>query len=242
MKGNEMKRQLFLGFGLIIAAVLLVTACAPAPAAEESAMEEIMPGVVVSDHTIENSMVTIDLVSSSGPGWIVIHIDNEGAPGPVIGYAAVQNGENMDVKVEIDEETATDMLYAMLHTDMGVEETYEFPGDDVPVAVDGNVVMKPFSVATVMDEQAASAVVNVPMINYKFDPVELTISAGTTVIWTNEDNVEHTVTSGLRDNPTGLFDEAVGPGGTFSFTFNETGTFEYFCIPHPGMDGTVIVE
>jgi len=97
-------------------------------------------------------------------------------------------------------------------------------------------------VATAMEEPATSAEVNVPMINFEFEPAELTVAAGTTVTWTNEDNVMHTVTSGLRGNQTGLFDEAVEPGGAFSFTFNETGTIDYFCIPHPGMDGTIIVE
>jgi plastocyanin len=241
-KENQVKKKSFVVFGLVITAVLLITACAPSPVMEESAVEEVMPSVEVSDQAIENSMVTVDLVVSSGPGWIVIHADNEGAPGPVIGYSAVQDGMNVNVNVDIDEDAANDMLFAMLHTDAGVEGVYEFPGEDAPVMADGNVVMTPFSVATAMEEPAASAEVNVPMINFKYDPVELTVSAGTTVTWTNEDNVMHTVTSGLRGNPTGVFDEAVEPGGTFSFTFDETGTFDYFCIPHPGMDGTIIVE
>jgi plastocyanin len=80
------------------------------------------------------------------------------------------------------------------------------------------------------------------MINFKFDPAELTIPVGTTVVWTNKDNVQHTVTSGLRGSPTELFDKAVGPGETFSYTFGEAGTFDYFCIPHTGMDAKITVE
>jgi plastocyanin len=66
---------------------------------------------------------------------------------------------------------------------------------------------------------------------------------GTTVTWTNEDNVPHTVMSGTRDNPSDLFDSGnVEPGEVFTYTFDEAGTYDYFCSIHPGMNGTVIVE
>lgn len=241
-----MRYKSFMIVGLMITAILLITACAPAPAPEPveemMEMEEIMPSVEVSDQSIENGMVTIDMVLSNGPGWIVIHVDADGSPGPVIGYAAVQDGINMSVPVDIDENSATDTLFAMLHVDMGEEGVYEFPGEDAPEMADGNVVMTSFSVASAMMDEAEPAEVNVPMVNNRFNPAELRVSVGTTVTWTNQDSVLHTVTSGLRGNPTGLFDASVGPGGTFSFTFNEPGTFEYFCIPHPGMDATIIVE
>jgi amicyanin len=83
---------------------------------------------------------------------------------------------------------------------------------------------------------------SVTMRNSTFQPAEITVSAGTTVTWTNEDAVPHTVTSGTRDNPTGSFDASVASGGTFSFTFEDPGTYEYHCTIHPGMDGVVIVE
>ncbi|MFN2290989.1 MAG: plastocyanin/azurin family copper-binding protein [Anaerolineae bacterium] len=90
---------------------------------------------------------------------------------------------------------------------------------------------------------AGGGQVDVTMINTSFKPKEITIQAGTTVVWTNEDPLPHTVTSGTRDNPSGLFDSGtVGQGETFQFTFEEPGTYEYFCSIHPGMDGTVIVE
>jgi plastocyanin len=83
----------------------------------------------------------------------------------------------------------------------------------------------------------------VVMKNTTFQPGEITVSAGTTVTWTNEDPTAHTVTSGTRDNPTGLFDSGnVGSGQSFSFTFDQPGTYNYFCRIHAGMKGTVIVE
>jgi plastocyanin len=84
--------------------------------------------------------------------------------------------------------------------------------------------------------------VEVVMQGSQFQPAEVTIEAGTTVVWTNQDALPHTVTAGSRGNPSGLFDEDVGAGGDFSFTFEEPGTYEYYCSIHPGMDGTVVVE
>ncbi len=85
-------------------------------------------------------------------------------------------------------------------------------------------------------------VAQVNMVNTSFQPQQIEVVVGTTVTWTNQDSVAHTVTAGPRDNPSGLFDSGnVEAGGTFSFTFTEPGTYQYFCSPHPGMDGTVIV-
>jgi len=111
-----------------------------------SGAQEVTPSVTVSDQPIEDGTVTVDMVVAAGPGWIVIHIDEDGSPGPVIGQAAVEEGENEDVEVEIDEDQATDTLHAMLHDDLGTVGTYEFPGADVPVQLNGEIVMEPFQV------------------------------------------------------------------------------------------------
>jgi plastocyanin len=70
-----------------------------------------------------------------------------------------------------------------------------------------------------------------------FSPGIITITAGTTVTWTNKDAVPHTVTS------TGNFDSgSIANGGTFSFTFNSAGTYPYICSFHPSMTATVKVN
>ncbi len=74
--------------------------------------------------------------------------------------------------------------------------------------------------------------------NYAFDPVTITVSANTTVTWTNNDPVGHTVTS---DN--GVFDSGMmNTGKTFSHLFNTPGSYPYHCIIHSYMTGTVIVN
>lgn len=74
--------------------------------------------------------------------------------------------------------------------------------------------------------------------NMAFNPSTITITAGTTVKWTNKDGIAHTVTSS-----TGVFNSgSVAPDGTFSFTFTAAGTYPYFCTFHPNMTGTVKVN
>ena len=74
--------------------------------------------------------------------------------------------------------------------------------------------------------------------NMAFGPSSKTITVGTTITWTNQDAVGHNVTS-----TSGLFGSStLGQGGTFSFTFNTAGTFNYKCTIHPSMTGTIIVQ
>ena len=81
--------------------------------------------------------------------------------------------------------------------------------------------------------------------NQCFIPNPVTIAMGGTVTWENTDNAAHTVTSGsATDGPDGVFDSSLimAGGATFSHTFDDAGTYDYFCMVHPWMAGTVIVE
>lgn len=71
-----------------------------------------------------------------------------------------------------------------------------------------------------------------------FNPDVTNVTAGTTVTWTNNDSTAHTSTS----NESGWNSGSVAPGGRFSFTFQQAGTFPYHCAIHPGMVGTVVVR
>ena len=81
--------------------------------------------------------------------------------------------------------------------------------------------------------------------NSCFDPNPVTIAMGGTVTWENVDNAAHTVTSGSpADGPDGVFDSSLimAGGASFSHTFDDAGTYDYFCMVHPWMAGSVIVE
>jgi len=75
-------------------------------------------------------------------------------------------------------------------------------------------------------------------------PSLLTIGTGTTVTWENIDNAAHLATSGTpAGGPDGVFDSGmIMAGGTFEHEFIDSGEFQYYCIVHPWMVGTVTVE
>jgi plastocyanin len=72
---------------------------------------------------------------------------------------------------------------------------------------------------------------------FVYDSAEITVPVGTTVTWTNNDPVAHTVTDVNQTWDSGLFDQGV----TFSKTFDAPGVYDYYCIPHPMMIGKVVV-
>jgi plastocyanin len=78
--------------------------------------------------------------------------------------------------------------------------------------------------------------------SFAFDPPSVTVAKGGIVTWTNAGGTTHTVTSGAPDKPTNIFNHAIENGKTFSVTFNDAGTFDYFCSIHQTMHGTVIVR
>jgi plastocyanin len=81
--------------------------------------------------------------------------------------------------------------------------------------------------------------VDIPAI--EFDPAEVTVAAGTTITWTNSDDLPHTVTK--EGGPGEDFDSGdLAPGDEFEQTFTEPGTVDYVCTIHPGQAGTVTVE
>ncbi len=237
---------------------------APAPAntpAPAMTAAMAMPSVSVADQPIKDDTVTVAKVVSNGPGWIVIHADKNGAPGPVLGYAAVKDGENDNVVVKLAAEGRTETLYAMLHVDVGKVGTYEFPGADVPVMMNGAAVTPAFKVtgagiqsaapsqatpasqATAASQGAAAGPsAAVKLVNFKFTPAQLTVKVGTTVVWTSEDGVPHTVTA-----DDGSFNSGnLKKGDSFKFTFTKAGKFPYYCTFHGtagggGMSGTITV-
>lgn len=80
----------------------------------------------------------------------------------------------------------------------------------------------------------------VEISSYKYMPETITVKKGTKVTWTNKDSVAHTVTT--QDGSPAKIDSGLfGKDESYSYTFEKTGTYEYFCEPHPYMKATVIV-
>jgi amicyanin len=75
--------------------------------------------------------------------------------------------------------------------------------------------------------------------NFAYSPAALTIKKGETVTWTNQDTVRHDVR--VTSGPVTFTSALLGKGESFSHTFDQVGTYEYICSPHPYMKGTVTV-
>jgi plastocyanin len=75
--------------------------------------------------------------------------------------------------------------------------------------------------------------------NFAFTPETFTVPVGTTVQWTNRDDIPHTVVS---DDKTTFKSKALDTDEKFSFTFTKAGTYPYFCSVHPKMTGKVVVQ
>ena len=107
------------------------------------------------------------------------------------------------------------------------------------------------------ERSAGSRVIHTVTIQgLAFQPANLTVARGTRITWINEDNVEHTVTSGRPGKdaipgvskgtasvPTGVFDHPLSRNdASFSFSFEKPGAFTYFCRIHSSMRGVVVVR
>jgi len=73
--------------------------------------------------------------------------------------------------------------------------------------------------------------------NFTFAPAELTVKVGTTVTWTNHDDIPHTVVSAGK-----FRSKTLDTDDSFSFTFTAAGDYKYFCSLHPHMTGMIKVE
>ena len=104
------------------------------------------PMLAVRDQALRNGEVVIGRVVAAQDGWIDIHAEAEqaGNPGPVIGYSPVATGETTYVRVPAPAGAVTPVLYAVLHVDEGERGTFEFPGPDTPVQLEGRSIVAPF--------------------------------------------------------------------------------------------------
>lgn len=90
------------------------------------------------------SVSSVNLTGAAG-GWVAVHRDLDGKPGPVVGVVQVKQGSTTDVEVALDKAVTTGAFWPMLHVDDSTLGTYEFPGKagaDLPVTSGADIVMK----------------------------------------------------------------------------------------------------
>jgi plastocyanin len=93
-----------------------------------------------------------------------------------------------------------------------------------------------FGAVALRTSAAAAADFAIKIDNFVFTPDMAEIPVGTTVVWTNEDDIPHTVADTTRT----FKSKAMDTGDTYSFTFTKAGTYEYFCSLPPHMKATIV--
>lgn len=154
--------------------------------------------------------------------------DEHTATGPGFDTGKMDPGQS--VTITFDEAGTFDFV-CQFHPEM--RGTVIVESDGTPEA---SPVASPAAVDTIAPAETAGATIEMDIVDFAFAQPETTVAPGTTVTWTNAGVAPHTV-SGLSEE-SGTLD----PGQSFSFTFNDAGTFDYQCAFHPQMVGQVIVD
>ncbi len=204
--------------------------------------------ISVADQDIAQGVVMIDEVVSDGSGWAAVYAQLCDGPGALLGYASIAGGVNKRVAVAVDVARATETAYALLHVDTGEPGIYEFPGADRPAAVAGVHVAAVFRVTGPPPPQAiATATVEpdarvVLMGESCYEPLSLTLPAGSTVVWNQMGIIEHNVVAEEGSFQSSLLTR----GETFEHMFSAPGRYPYYCSLHggpggKGMAGAIII-
>jgi len=122
----------------------------------------LQPSITVSDQDVQNGTVTVQQIVSNGNWWLVIHRQNpDGTMGEYVGEILIKNGINTNVVVNINMKLATPVLYAMLHEDHDPIGVLDFPGPDVPVMLNGQMIAPSFNVTGL----AQDTIINVKKVS-----------------------------------------------------------------------------
>jgi len=175
--------------------------------------------------------------------------------GPIVSSPAVSIVEpktQSDPFADISDKVKEDAMNAELEKEeVQMEET-----KDKTIELEETISVEDSTNEGTMMEETAGPVthnVDVPLgtsvpgceeTNSCFSPADITINAGDTVEWFNVDTAAHTVTGGSpADGPSGVFDSSLlMADASYAFTFEDTGSYDYFCMVHPWMVGSVTVN
>lgn len=237
----------------------LVTPAQDEPAAQSPPQ---VSSIEVQNQETAEDQVTIQKVSFKDPGYVVIHVAKDGKPGSVIGNSAFfASGTYQNVGVPVDSlQSGANALFAMVHIDDG-DGIYEFPGDDVPLEVDGAILVGPFTATkttgpgsrqepvetTAQEPEPKPEIKEFTIVarQFVFEPDTITVNTGDTVKLTiNSVDVTH----GFAISEFGV--NVILPRGktkTVEFVASLAGTYRMFCSVqcgsgHSSMKGTLIVQ
>ncbi len=137
-----------------------------------------------------------------------------------------------EVQKESGGQTSVDQAETLTKEQTQNSQTEKSPINTTPVV---NTETEPAPTTEIVEAKTYK----VSIVNFAFNPKSLIINKGDTVVWTNNDSAPHDV---VGNNLSGLKSPVMSRGGTFSFTFNTAGAFDYICSIHPSMKAQIIVK
>ena len=133
-----------------------------------------LPVIAIADQEVmDDGLVTVTSVYTPGPGWLLIHADDDGEIGPLLGHVFLRAGENENVTIPIQWREATPTLHAVLVADGERLTRLDYPDGDLPVIVNGQPLIASFAVTLPPDV----FVLDQPVVDGKIE-VERVISDG----------------------------------------------------------------
>ena len=201
--------------------------------------------IYISNQGVDD-LITVGFTQLTQDGYVVVHEDNEGAPGTILGSSELlASGRTDNFSVTLTRDAIEgETLYGMLHVDNG-DNTFNAALDTPVVDEGGNIVLMIFQVGgegslNNNEEQVVtfsgsddSTVSNhvISMESSGFNPTSITIAKGDTVTWVNNDTKGHRPASSRHPIHSDLpgFDSlnAVAPGDSYSFTFTQVGSWGF---------------
>jgi len=180
-------------------------------------------------------------VDKAAMGWsiaivaVAVAIAGAGGSGVSIdsGSPVMQEKTIMSQAVEREEAMAEQMIGEMVEEKVSVTP---------PMVEDVPQMTGPTTVEVSLP--SGTSVPGCEETNACFVPETVSISSGSTVVWNNDDTAAHTVTSGgPTGGPDGIFDSSLlMASASFEVTFDDAGSYDYFCMVHPWMKGIVNVS
>ena len=205
---------------------------------------ELKSSILVSSQDLVNGTVKINRVVAEEGSWLVIHAQENGAVGAVLGKVFVSSGENSNVVVSIDSGKATETLYAMLHDDKGVIGEYEFPGGDAPHLMEGKALVVPFkAMKASIEAEETEKVIDVELFQWGYspNPIEVKLGQKTTLRLKSRD-----VPHGFTVTALGIDEKSISSSEVREITFTPEveGEFTVVCTTvcgsgHGSMRGTI---
>jgi plastocyanin len=226
--------------------IQLVTLRGPIGADEKPAKTWTSDGETIFELTFVNPKNAMGSWEFSGNALAVHTMHTNQATISYSVSATVTPGQTMEVEETMMEETAAQAeadAAAQAEADAAAQAEADAAAQaeaDAAAQAEADAAPQTHTV----DAPAGTSVPGCEETNSCFTPADITINAGDTVEWNNIDTAAHTVTSGSpADGPSGVFDSSLlMADATFAFTFEDAGEYDYFCMVHPWMVGSVSVN